>query len=127
MTSASFELKIYVPGLNDSELWQGARGGTSANKGELGVNGDEELQGSALLYLPFIHYLKTSAKEDKSRITGQAGEDGLEWVKGEGPAVIDFKLEFISEGHLEVKGQWARWHYPLRNTGGREIYLKLKR
>jgi hypothetical protein len=121
MPTAAFELKIYVPGLQDPGLWK-IRGAAPSFKD------DEELHTSTLIYLPFVHYLKTvEGKDEEGRIVGQPGEDGLEWVKGEGPALVDIKLDYISEGRLEIKGQWARWHYPLRAGGGREIYLKLRR
>jgi len=87
-------------------------------------------EGSALIYLPDVHYLanphmpETTARQ---RLLGNPSKDGEEWMKGKGPALVDLEIEELSEGHLEVEGQWMRWYYPLRREGERVISLKLRK
>jgi hypothetical protein len=132
LATTKFEVKIYVPGYEESGLWQASSNGkdVSDRRGEFeNHKGDDVVEGSSLLYIPFVHYLRGVSDEGsgKGRLIGQPGDDGAEWEQGRGPAVVDLDIVQISEGRLEVKGQWATWYYPLRADGGREIYLNLRK
>ena len=85
--------------------------------------------GTAIIYLPFVHYLRqnSTGKEDiDNRLIGKPGKNVAEWAKGDGPAVVDLAVEEISAGSLNAEGQWGTWTYPLDGQGG-SIYLKIRR
>jgi hypothetical protein len=116
MKTTIFDLSIHVLSLEDSRLWQSQR------------NGDEGKpvgEGYTTIYLPFAHYLRSAltASEGKDRLVGRPGKEGA-WQEGV-EAVIDLEIMEISEGRLEVEGQWGRWYYPLNEE--RDVTLKLRK
>ena len=127
MSSTRFSLRIEVISLEGSRMWQNQR--EASGQGEA----PEAAEASTLVYLPFVHYLARpgvlpgkQTNMDR-RLVGKPSDNGEEWVKGEGPAVVDLEIESLSEGRLEVEGQWMRWFYPLRRRGERVIFLKLRK
>lgn len=126
MSSTAFALRIEVISLEGSRLWQADRDQASEGGGDTAWK-DET---SALIYVPYVHYLVSTVPDGApptNRLIGRPGKDGEQWVKGNGPALVDLKLEELSEGRLEVDGQWMRWFYPLRRLGDREISLKFRK
>jgi len=119
MSTATFELRVNVISLESSRLWQAYRE-ASGTTGEL-----QEAEGWTLIYLPFAHYLRDVPSEaGEKRLIGEPAE--VVWKEGV-PAVVDLEVLELSEGRLEVVGQWARWFYPLKKVGDREVYLKLRK
>jgi hypothetical protein len=119
MSTATFELRVNVISLESSRLWQAYRE-ASGTTGEL-----QEAEGWTLIYLPFAHYLRDVPSEaGEKRLIGEPAE--VVW-KEDVPAVVDLEVLELSEGRLEVVGQWARWFYPLKKVGDREVYLKLRK
>ena len=119
MSTATFDLRIHVISLESSRLWQGYRSASGAS-GEL-----QETEGWTLIYLPFAHYLRdVSSEAGEKRLIGKPAK--IAW-QADVPAVVDLEVLVLSEGRLEVEGQWARWVYPLKQSGEREVYLKLRK
>ena len=116
MKTTRFELSIHVVSLDGSRLWQSQRDGDEGKPVE---------EGWTKVYLPFAHYLRTAvaAPEGEKRLVGRPGKEGM-WQEGV-EAVIDLEILEISEGRLEVEGQWGRWYYPLSEE--RDIKLKLRK
>jgi hypothetical protein len=88
--------------------------------------------GVALVYIPFVHYLRADTEVpepidiQENRLIGRPGLKGEEWVKGKGPARVDLEIEHMSDGRVECDGQWMKWIYPIAE-GGAEYSLKLKK
>ena len=125
MKTTKFSLTVHVVNLDESRLWQSQRDGNSSRSPDQGGNdGKPFKEGWTTIYLPFAHYLRTaSALEGEKRLVGRPGKEGM-WKEGQ-EAQIDLEILEISEGRLEVEGQWARWYYPLDKE--RDITLKLRR
>ena len=125
MATTRFTLRIEIVSLEGSRLWQADR----AEGGDEVAAFDGSVA-SALIYVPYVHYLASlqpPERPSKRRLFGRPSKDGEEWVKGKGPALVDLEIEQLSEGRLEVEGQWMRWYYPLRREGEREISLRLRK
>lgn len=123
--TTTFELRIKVPSLEGSRLW-------AKEREDRGIMGQEvEGEGSALVYVPFVHYRGATPsgvnKDSRERLIGRPTDQGEEWEKGSGVAVLDLKLEEVSEGRLEAAGQYLKWSWDLRKKGDREVYLKFRR
>lgn len=115
MSSTVFSLRIDVISLDGSRLWQADR--QEGHNQEAAFDGSET---SALVYVPYVHYLETSQVTEtipEQRLIGRPSKDGEEWAKGKGPALVDLRIEEMSEGRLQVEGQWMRWFYPLKRRG----------
>ena len=126
MESTRFTLRFEVTSLDGSRLWQADRKGDGHENAPF--SGGEA---SALIYMPYVHYLASTSGEEatsnRNRLVGKPSPDGEEWVKGRGPAVVDVEIEELSEGRLEIEGQWMRWYYPLHEKGEREVSLSLRK
>lgn len=61
-------------------------------------------------------------------IDGKPLPQGAEWKygSGRGAARIDLEITEMSEGALEVEGQWGKWYYNLKEKEARTIRLRLK-
>jgi hypothetical protein len=115
METTLFELELSIISLQGSRLWQQTHSGASEILKE----------GWTLIYLPFVHYLKTIAgNQGKSRVIGEPDE--TPWKDGV-PSVIDIKVLEMTEGRLEIQGQWCKWYYPLHLDGDRDLRLRLQR
>nr|XP_019042696.1 hypothetical protein I302_08401 [Kwoniella bestiolae CBS 10118]OCF21626.1 hypothetical protein I302_08401 [Kwoniella bestiolae CBS 10118] len=143
MKDGEFDLKIVIEGLEDHTVRKHRNQQSNLNDAlpkeeTVDDTGDEEKsKGYTKIYLPYVHYLANSsmpdntgniASTDKSRIIGESDDsdgDG-EWVKGNGPATVDIEVLEISEGSLEVKGQWGWWKYDLGERGEREGRLRVR-
>ncbi|ORX39856.1 glycoside hydrolase superfamily [Kockovaella imperatae] len=77
--------------------------------------------GSAVIFLPFVHYLGVEG-DGKSRMVGQP--EG-EWRAGQ-PARIDLDIQELTEGEITAVGQLATWSFPLDGEV-KELHLKLRR
>jgi hypothetical protein len=140
METSSFDLRVDVISLEGSRLWQAER--EKLNQSNAPFD-DGKVEGSVLIYLPLIHYLGVTSPvssddagakngaihsvNGKKRVTGLPNESMDDWIHGQGSAVVDIEVLEISEGRLEVHGQYARWYYPLQKKGEREIHLKLQK
>lgn len=88
--------------------------------------------GVALIYVPFVHYLRpdTIVPEpidiQENRLIGRPGLNGEEWVKGKGAARVDVKIVEMSDGKVECDGQWMKWIYPI-SDGGAEYKLAFRK
>jgi hypothetical protein len=119
--TTKFELSIKVIAFDNSMLWQVV---ADANKGT--TSKFQAGETSTLIYVPYVHYLQTvPGKTRETRLVGRADED--EWEKGQGGATVDIQISELSEGRLEIEGQWMRWYYPLQEKGDRVIHLKISR
>ncbi|OCF45458.1 hypothetical protein I317_00705 [Kwoniella heveanensis CBS 569] len=143
MKEAEFRLTLDIPSWSDPNLWanedeakgQGTRGiGEAAGRTESGDGeADGEVkEGYTKIYLPYIHYLhkpapgsqESTASKKKKRIIGNPSTDGEEiWeagadATGSEPARVDVEVIELTEGRLEVYGQWGLWFYPLVDVDG---------
>lgn len=110
MKSTVFEVIITVLSLDGSRVWQGET---------------IREEGWTLIYLPLVHYLRsTQSAGGENRVIGKPGT--VPWTE-DIPAVADIQVLAMSEGRLEIEGQWARWYYPLKREGDRKIRLKLQK
>lgn len=88
--------------------------------------------GVALIYVPFVHYLrhKRDVPEpidiQENRLIGRPSQNGDEWVKGAGGARIDIEIEMMTHGKVKCDGQWMQWIYPITDEGG-EMSLKIRK
>ena len=89
--------------------------------------------GFAWIYLPFVHYLgegttDRTALQAGNRVIGtpETIRGTSEWTQGQGPAVVDVEVLDLSDGKLEIHGQWGRWSFSLLPTE-RQLHLKLRR
>ncbi|WRT67127.1 uncharacterized protein IL334_004093 [Kwoniella shivajii] len=73
-----------------------------------------------------ISTLVSSKGDQNPRLIGEPSEDEEEWIKGTEPARIDIELIELSEGSLEIKGQWGYWKYKLGEKGERIASLKIR-
>jgi hypothetical protein len=86
----------------------------------------------ALIYVPFVHYLRPDTKVpepidiQEHRLIGRPGLKGEEWVKDRGAARVDLEMVHISDGRVECDGQWMKWIYPV-NQGGAEYSLRFRK
>ena len=126
MESTRFTLRLEVISLDGSRLWQADRQNDGHEKTPFAGG-----EASALIYVPYVHYLANASvgevTSEGRRLVGRPSLEGEEWVKGRGPAVVDLEIEHLSEGRLEVEGQWMRWYYPLYEKGEREVSLSLRK
>ncbi|WWD15903.1 hypothetical protein CI109_100327 [Kwoniella shandongensis] len=133
--NGEFNLILNIGGMEGLGLGEDGTG-TASRSRESDVPKEEAvIEGHTLIYLPYAHYLQNSDQKAKSPKTNsrhilgevESGPEGSEWKAGQN-AKVELELEEISEGRLEVKGQWGRWIYPLRRgEGGRELKLTLRR
>lgn len=108
--STIFELDITVFSLEGSSIW------TAKSIAQ---------EGWTLVFLPLVHYLRTdNSTQGVDRVIGKPCE--IPWQQNV-PSTADVKLLSITEGRLEIEGQWARWYYPLRERGDRVVRLRLQR
>ena len=65
---------------------------------------------------------------NRDEMDGKVLAKGAEWKygAGTGAARIDLEIVEMSEGALEVEGQWGRWFYNLKEKEGRTIRLKIR-
>jgi hypothetical protein len=110
MSTTVFKLNIQVVSHETSALWQSREPDRIAE------------EGFTLIYLPFVHYLKSEEGETgDGRLVGGGEEEWEPGVRG----VVDLKIVHMSVGRLEVDGQWGRWYYPLDTD--REVELALRK
>jgi len=116
MKTTKFEVTIHVLSLDDSRLWQSQRDGDEQKPVE---------EGWTTIYLPFVHYLRSVTAQSKreNRLIGRQGKEGM-WLEGV-EAIVDLEILEISEGRLEVEGQWGKWYYPLDRE--RDVTLKFRK
>nr|XP_019013519.1 uncharacterized protein I206_01588 [Kwoniella pini CBS 10737]OCF52300.1 hypothetical protein I206_01588 [Kwoniella pini CBS 10737] len=138
MKSGNFNLVITIKGLEYKPIINDKSNDNIINnqeeeKEEISIN----QKGYTKLYLPYVHYLfnssispnteiKSITDKEKTRIIGKPDNNNEEWVKGNGPATIDIEILDLSEGSLEVIGQWGWWRYNIGNEGEREGRLRIR-
>jgi hypothetical protein len=89
-------------------------------------------QGVALIYVPFVHYIrhKRDVPEPidlpENRLIGLPSENGDEWVQGAGGARIDIEIMTMTHGKVKCDGQWMQWIYPITDQG-QEMSLKIRK
>lgn len=124
MSTSEFELQITRVSFADSKLWQ-------AETRNLGVPEADVTGGpvTALIYVPFVHYLHSGVQETtgQQRLIGKPGEGLNEWIKGKGPAVVDIEIQELSEGNIEVVGQWMKWTYAAPKARSGDLHLKFRK
>jgi hypothetical protein len=88
--------------------------------------------GVALIYVPFVHYLRQSTTVpepidiQENRLIGRPSLQGDEWIKGDGGARVDLEMTSMPNGRVECDGQWMKWIYPITEAGA-EYSLKFRK
>lgn len=88
--------------------------------------------GVALIYAPFVHYLrhKLDVPEpidtQENRLIGLPSHKDDEWVQGAGGARIDIEIMAMTHGKVKCHGQWIQWIYPITEKG-QEMSLKIRK
>jgi hypothetical protein len=92
---------------------------------------NEAGHGVALIYVPFVHYLRERGEVpepidiQENRLIGRGSLKSEEWVKGQGEARVDLEIMGMSKGRVECDGQWMKWIYPIEDNGA-EYSLKFR-
>ncbi|WVF72138.1 hypothetical protein IAT40_006950 [Kwoniella sp. CBS 6097] len=119
-------------GIGEAAGWSEGPKGSGGSGESRKVDGGEVKEGYTKIYLPYVHYLHKPSEvqpqndkgSSKKRITGNPSTDEHEiWdinaTAGAGTeARVDIEVVEITEGRLEVHGQWGLWFYPLVDVDG---------
>lgn len=91
ISTTIFSLSIDIISYSSSTLWQECEPEVPATEGH------------TVIYLPYTHYLRCDMTDTgDNRVIGRPD-----------PQRVDLRILEISEGRLEIAGQWARWYYSL--------------
>ncbi|WVR05246.1 hypothetical protein IAU60_002258 [Kwoniella sp. DSM 27419] len=124
MKDGEFSLSLKIHGLECADIWANELHNRDKNVDKATDKADVKIsEGYTKIYLPYVHYLHQGTLNvensvEKNRVLGAPDEGEMEWQAGQGAARVDIEVVEITEGRLEVKGQWGWWYYPLEQDKG---------